>query len=150
MQKAQWCQIMGTVAPMVGLFGTVFGMIQAFNLLGQGAEGPRYELLADAISVALVTTFWGLLVGIPALFFYGLFQTRIEAFISEAAIETDVLLGRIFEFTARHQTTHSPNTSGPETDILSRRVQKTKPLVQRPSKPKISIVSEPPPSEPSG
>ena len=97
MRKAQWCQIIGSVAPMVGLFGTVFGMIRAFNLLGQGTEGPRYELLADAISIALVTTFWGLLVGIPALFFYGVFQTRIEAFISEAAIETDSLLGRLLE-----------------------------------------------------
>ncbi|RKY13450.1 MAG: hypothetical protein DRP52_02720 [Planctomycetota bacterium] len=97
MRKTQWCQIIGSVAPMVGLFGTVFGMIRAFNLLGQGGEGPRYELLADAISVALVTTLWGLLVGIPALFFYGMFQTRIEAFISEAAIETDSLLGRIFD-----------------------------------------------------
>jgi biopolymer transport protein ExbB len=100
MRKAQWCQIIGSVAPMVGLFGTVFGMIRAFNLLGQGSEGPRYEMLADAISIALVTTFWGLLVGIPALFFYGMFQTRIEAFISEAAIETDALLGRIFENSA--------------------------------------------------
>ncbi|MEN8128381.1 MAG: MotA/TolQ/ExbB proton channel family protein [Planctomycetota bacterium] len=100
MRKAQWCQIIGSVAPMVGLFGTVFGMIRAFNLLGQGTEGPRYELLADAISVALVTTFWGLLVGIPALFFYGVFQTRVEAFVSEAAIETDSLLARIFEIPA--------------------------------------------------
>jgi biopolymer transport protein ExbB len=97
MRKAQWCQIIGSVAPMVGLFGTVFGMIQAFNLLGQGTEGPRYELLAEAISIALVTTFWGLLVGIPSLFFYGMFQTRIEAFVSEAAIEVDSLLGRIYE-----------------------------------------------------
>lgn len=108
MRKAQWCQIIGSVAPMVGLFGTVFGMIKAFNLLGQGSEGPRYEMLADAISIALVTTFWGLLVGIPALFFYGMFQTRIEAFISEAAIETDALLGRIFEsIAASKKQTHT-------------------------------------------
>lgn len=105
MRKAQWCQIVGSVAPMVGLFGTVFGMIRAFNLLGQGSEGPRYELLADAISIALVTTFWGLLVGIPALFFYGMFQTRIEAFVSEAAMETDVLLGRLFEQNAAAKKT---------------------------------------------
>jgi len=97
MRKAQWCQIIGSVAPMVGLFGTVFGMIGAFNQLGQGAEGSRYQLLAGEISVALVTTFWGLLVGIPALFLYGMFQTQIEAFVSEAAIETDALLGRILE-----------------------------------------------------
>lgn len=114
MRKAQWCQIIGSVAPMVGLFGTVFGMIRAFNLLGQGSEGPRYEMLADAISIALVTTFWGLLVGIPALFFYGMFQTRIEAFISEAAIETDALLGRVFESGAASQKqTHLHQTNEP-------------------------------------
>lgn len=116
MRKAQWCQIVGSVAPMVGLFGTVFGMIRAFNLLGQGGEGPRYELLADAISVALVTTLWGLLVGIPALFFYGMFQTRIEAFMSEAAIETDSLLGRIYETPAARLTESRP--SEPTTDKL--------------------------------
>ena len=97
MRKAQWCQIIGSVAPMVGLFGTVYGMIRAFNLLGQSAEGPRYDMLAEAISMALVTTFWGLLVGIPALFLYGYFQTRIEAVISEAAIETEAVLGRILK-----------------------------------------------------
>lgn len=97
MRKAQWCQIIGSVAPMVGLFGTVYGMIRAFNLLGQGTEGPRYELLAAAISLALVTTFWGLLVGIPALFLYGFFQTRIETLISEAAVETEAVLGRILK-----------------------------------------------------
>ncbi len=97
MRKAQWCQIIGSVAPMVGLFGTVYGMIRAFNLLGQGTGGPRYELLAEAISMALVTTFWGLLVGIPALFLYGFFQMRVEALISEAAVETEAVLGRILK-----------------------------------------------------
>ena len=97
MRKTQWCQIIGSVAPMVGLFGTVYGMIRAFNLLGQGSGGPRYEMLAEAISMALVTTFWGLLVAIPALFLYGIFQTRIEAMISEAAVETEAVLGRILK-----------------------------------------------------
>jgi flagellar motor component MotA len=97
MRKAQWCQIIGSVAPMVGLFGTVYGMIRAFNLLGQGTEGPRYEMLAESISMALVTTFWGLLVAIPALFLYGVFQTRIESAVAEAAMELDMLVGRLFE-----------------------------------------------------
>lgn len=97
MRKAQWCQVIGSVAPMVGLFGTVYGMIRAFNLLGQGTEGPRYELLAEAISIALVTTFWGLLVAIPALFLYGFFQTRIESLVSEAAMETEAVLGRLLK-----------------------------------------------------
>jgi len=97
MRKAHWCQMIGSVAPMVGLFGTVYGMIRAFNLLGQNTQGPRYELLAEAISLALVTTFWGLLVAIPALFLYGFFQSRIESLISEAALETETVLGRILK-----------------------------------------------------
>ncbi len=95
LRKAEWCQIIGNVAPMVGLFGTVFGMIRAFNLLGISEGQPAYDQLAAAISVALVTTFWGLMVAIPALFCYGIFRSRIEACIGEAAIETDVLLGQM-------------------------------------------------------
>jgi hypothetical protein len=82
---------------MVGLFGTVFGMIQAFNLLGIAEGRPAFDQLAGAISVALVTTFWGLMVAIPALVCYSIFRSRIEAYIGEAAVETDVLLGQLFK-----------------------------------------------------
>lgn len=97
LRKAEWCQIIGSVAPMVGLFGTVLGMIRAFNLLGIADGQPAYDQLAAAISVALVTTFWGLMVAIPALACYSVFRSRIEAYIAEAAVETDVLLGQIFK-----------------------------------------------------
>ena len=97
LRPIEYLNVLGNISPMIVLFGTVFGMIGAFNQLGQGSEGPRYELLAGDISMALVTTLWGLLVGIPALFFYGMFQTRIEAFVSEAAMEIDILLGRLVE-----------------------------------------------------
>lgn len=97
LRKAEWCQIIGSVAPMVGLFGTVYGMIQAFNLLSISEGQPAYDQLAGAISVALVTTLWGLLVAIPALFFYSIFRSRIEAYIGEAAVETDILLGQLFK-----------------------------------------------------
>ncbi len=103
MRKAEWCQIIGGVAPMVGLFGTVFGMIRAFNLLGIAEGQPAYDQLAAAISVALVTTFWGLMVAIPALFLYGIFRSRIEACIGQAAVETDVLLGRLLSTPAAAQ-----------------------------------------------
>ncbi|MHC5083488.1 MAG: MotA/TolQ/ExbB proton channel family protein [Planctomycetota bacterium] len=131
MRKVQWCQLVGSVAPMVGLFGTVYGMIRAFNLLGQGTEGPRYEMLAEAISMALVTTFWGLLVAIPALFLYGLFQTRIETYLSEAAIETDAVLGRIFE-------------NGTSTQLVAEIAEKPKVENPKPSKPQSEIKKQPP------
>ena len=94
-RKAEWPNIIGNVAPMVGLFGTVFGMIKAFNLLGISAGQPRPDQLASAISIALITTFWGLLVAIPALTMHGIFRSRIENIVNEAALETETLLRRI-------------------------------------------------------
>lgn len=109
LRKAEWCQIIGSVAPMVGLFGTVLGMIRAFNLLGIADGQPAYDLLAAAISVALVTTFWGLMAAIPALVCYSIFRSRIEAYLSEAAVETDILLGQIFKI---QSVTKTPSSSG--------------------------------------
>jgi biopolymer transport protein ExbB len=95
LRKIEWFSIVGNVAPMVGLFGTVFGMIRAFNLLGISGAQPRPDQLAAAISIALITTFWGLLVAIPSLAMYGVFRTRIEALVSEAAIELEALFRKI-------------------------------------------------------
>jgi len=94
-RRAEWCAIIGNVAPMIGLFGTVFGMIKAFNILGIAGSQPPADQLAAAISIALVTTFWGLLVAIPALAMHGIFRARIETIVSEAAIEIEILLQRI-------------------------------------------------------
>lgn len=95
LRKVDMCGIIGNVAPMVGLFGTVYGMIKAFNILGISAGQPRHDQLATAISVALVTTFWGLIIAIPALTMQGIFRTRIESLLSQAAIEVEALLRRI-------------------------------------------------------
>lgn len=95
LRKIEWFSIIGNVAPMVGLFGTVFGMIKAFNLLGISGAQPRPDHLAAAISIALITTFWGLLVAIPSLAMHGVFRTRIEALVSEAAIELEALFRKI-------------------------------------------------------
>lgn len=111
LRKTEWCNLLGNVAPMVGLFGTVWGMIEAFNLLGIAAGQPRPGELASAISVALVTTFWGLLVAIPSLFIAGLFRSRIEAFIAEAAVETETLLESLLE-ARQHQAGAGGKSSG--------------------------------------
>lgn len=95
LRKIEWFSIVGNVAPMVGLFGTVFGMIKAFNLLGISGAQPRPDQLAAAISIALITTFWGLLIAIPSLAMYGVFRTRIEAVVSEAALELEALFRSI-------------------------------------------------------
>ena len=95
MRKVEACHTISNVAPMVGLFGTVFGMIRAFNLLSVSGSQPPPDQLAAAISIALITTFWGLLVAIPAYAIYGIFRTRIETLATEAAIEIQTLIRQI-------------------------------------------------------
>jgi len=88
LRKIEFLSIIGNVAPMIGLFGTVYGIILAFNKLVEvvrqgGVTQP--DQLAEGISIALVTTFWGLIVAIPALAMYGLFRNRIDDLTAQAA-----------------------------------------------------------------
>jgi biopolymer transport protein ExbB len=65
--------VVATLSPMVGLLGTVSGMIKAFNAIAQQGMGQP-QLLADNISEALITTASGLIVAVPAMFFYIVFK----------------------------------------------------------------------------
>lgn len=70
------------VAPMVGLFGTVIGMIKAFESIGK-TSGVQHMELAPGVAQALVTTAAGLVVSIPALIFYSIFRGRVQKLIAE-------------------------------------------------------------------
>jgi len=72
-----------TVSPLLGLLGTVGGMIQAFNVIATSPAMGRAEMLAGGISVALITTASGLLVAIPALVFYLFFVGRVDCLIMD-------------------------------------------------------------------
>ena len=91
-RKTDWLNLIGNVSPMVGLFGTVVGMIQLFNAIVTAGGQPHPAQLADGISVALVTTFWGLLIAIPALAIHGVFQNRLETLLSDAIAEAELIL----------------------------------------------------------
>jgi len=74
----------GAIAPMVGLLGTVFGMIEAFNQIYSGqVQGVREMGLAEGVSKALIATAGGLAISIPALAFYSIFRGRVQKYISE-------------------------------------------------------------------
>ncbi len=70
-----------TVAPLLGLLGTVFGMIRAFNMVAVSDALGRPELLAAGISEALLTTAAGLTVAIPALIIYVVLLGRVDRLI---------------------------------------------------------------------
>jgi biopolymer transport protein ExbB len=73
----------GMIAPMLGLLGTVIGIIRSFGALGADLGTARYTLLSRGISEALVNTAAGLAIGIPAMIFYAMFRGRVQRLISE-------------------------------------------------------------------
>ncbi|HEV7223350.1 MAG TPA: MotA/TolQ/ExbB proton channel family protein [Pirellulales bacterium] len=74
--------VAANVAPLVGLLGTVVGMLEAFRVASQAGLG-KAELLAEGIYLALETTVAGLLIAIPALLFASYFHSRAERFFRE-------------------------------------------------------------------
>jgi flagellar motor component MotA len=71
------------MAPMLGLFGTVLGMIKSFDAIAVQGQQGNIELVASGIAEALLTTAWGLMVGIPALGLYYYFRRKIELRVLE-------------------------------------------------------------------
>jgi biopolymer transport protein TolQ len=70
------------VTPFIGLFGTVFGIINAFQ--GIGASGStRLDVVAPGIAAALIATAAGLAAAIPAVYFYNLLTQRVKTFASD-------------------------------------------------------------------
>ncbi len=93
-RRVEYLNVLGQVSPMIGLFGTVYGMILAFRAIVISGGNPDPVLLAGGIGTALTTTFWGLIVAIPALAGYTVIRNRIDALTAEATIEAEILLNQ--------------------------------------------------------
>ena len=79
-----YLSVIASLAPMLGLYGTVSGMVKAFNTIATEGAGSASKL-ADNISEALITTAAGMIVGIPAMFFFFYFKNKYGAIISGAS-----------------------------------------------------------------
>lgn len=93
-----------SVAPLLGLLGTVFGMIDSFSVLSAQTANPNIGELTRGIAEALICTATGLIVAIPSLFFYRLLQRRVDDLLhvmeGEALKLVEVIHGE------REATTH--------------------------------------------
>ena len=92
--RLSYLALIGTVAPMLGLMGTVYGMIDSFRVIANSAEQPKPKDLADGISTALFTTIEGLAVAIPAMVFYSLLRNRVARFVLEVGMISEGLMSR--------------------------------------------------------
>lgn len=86
--QTQYLLDVAVVSPMLGLLGTVFGMLKAFNAVALDVASAKPVVLAGGVSEALITTAFGLIVGIPAMIFYAYFRRRASLLISILETQT--------------------------------------------------------------
>src|SRR5437899_3477776 len=96
----------GMIAPLLGLLGTVLGIIRSFGALGADLGTARYVLLSKGISEALVNTCAGLAIGIPAMMAYAFFRGKAQKLISELESATTHVLALLsLQFSGRSERT---------------------------------------------
>ena len=112
----------GSTAPFVGLLGTTMGIVTAFNAMTAGGNAGGLAGIAGGIAEALITTALGLLVAIPAVWFYNYFTTKIENLTVEMTYTSKELIDYLIKsvgsefgrsiFTKEFQTQKAVSGSG--------------------------------------
>ena len=92
--RLSYMALIGTISPMVGLFGTVHGMIRSFRVIARGGGTPKAADLAKGISTALFTTLVGLAIAIPAIAAFNILRNRIARLVLEVGITSEGLMSR--------------------------------------------------------
>jgi biopolymer transport protein ExbB len=95
--RLHWLELVGRVAPMLGLTGTVTGLTRAFRTVAALKQVTDPSLLASGIWEALITTIAGLFIGIPALIAYHLFDNRLRALAFELKTSGEELVAALTE-----------------------------------------------------
>jgi biopolymer transport protein ExbB len=102
-QRIVYLADIATLAPMLGLLGTVVGIINSFGVLASNTTQPRQVLLAGGVAQALITTAAGLVIGIVAMVFYSIFRGKVSRMISDLEAATSHLLSIVITQHARRQ-----------------------------------------------
>jgi biopolymer transport protein ExbB len=93
-QRLSVLALVGTIAPMFGLLGTVDGMVKSFQVIARSSTTPKPSELAQGISMALVTTLIGLWLAIPAILAFNLLKNRQQKLLLESGIISENLMKR--------------------------------------------------------
>lgn len=98
--KLGYLALIGNIAPMVGLLGTVDGMVASFGVIANSEQTPKPAKLAAGIQTALYTTLVGLVIAIPAIICYNLLRNRVQRMVVEAGNESEAMIDK-FELALR-------------------------------------------------
>jgi len=113
LRKIDYLSVIGNIAPMIGLLGTVFGMIFAFQEVANTQGAARAAELASGIYQALVTTVGGLLVAIPSLAAFAVLRNRIDGLIAETGQQAQAAVAPL----KRAFQTGAPQTAPPKPPV---------------------------------
>ena len=92
--RLSYMALIGNLSPMIGLFGTVHGMIESFQVIALGGASPKPADLAAGISTALFTTLIGLAIAIPAIAAYNILRNRVSRMLLEIGVTSENLMSR--------------------------------------------------------
>lgn len=136
-RKIEYLNIIGNLGPLLGLLGTVLGMITAFSAMKAAGGSADPSVLAGGISKALAHTFMGLFLAVPSLAAFGVLRTLVDRLTIRGALVAEELLLMI-----------RPNDSAKPQSVPSTTVPpRSTPSV--PSRPRVNPVPQPP-SAPQG
>jgi len=130
-RKIEYLSVIGTLAPMLGLMGTVWGMIQAFGEFSEKSN-PQVAEFAPGISHALVTTLMGLCVAVPALAAYAIFRNRIDEMVAESSLAAEHVIsplkrGLIEKRKAARDARQSTSDAAPRGSVPPVAIEKGRP-----------------------
>jgi len=94
-KKISMLAVIGTLGPMIGLLGTLKGMIASFSVIAISGTQLDAGQVAKGISEALVLTFEGVGLSVPAIYFFALFRNRISSLSTEAILFADEFIRRV-------------------------------------------------------
>jgi biopolymer transport protein ExbB len=92
--RLSFLSLVGSIAPMVGLLGTVDGMVATFQEIAIDGSTPKPAKLAEGISMALITTLVGLVLAIPAVIAFNIMKNRLSRLVMETGQQAGNLMGR--------------------------------------------------------
>jgi biopolymer transport protein ExbB len=102
-RKISMLAVLGTLGPMIGLLGTLKGMIASFSVIALSDVQLKASEVAGGISEALLLTFEGVALSVPAIYFFALFRNRVSAISVATMLQADEYL-RHFAIAARTKT----------------------------------------------
>ncbi len=94
-KKISMLAVLGTLGPMIGLLGTLKGMMASFGSIASGGEQIKSDEVAKGISEALLLTFEGVLLSVPAIYFFAIFKNRTSIMSASTMLAADEFVRKL-------------------------------------------------------